>query len=92
MPPNLQQLQKQLDAMQKQIDSLSNSSTIDRNVETAFIERLKSSFFIAPTGTGTAATQNKAINTTPTVITVPAQPSGTLTVTYNGTTYNLLYA
>lgn len=84
-------IQKQLNDLQKRLDSLASSTTIDRNVETAFVERLGNTF-IAPTGTGTAATQNKAINTTPTTITVPAQPSGTLVVKYKGTTYNLLYA
>lgn len=37
MPPTIQQ---QLDALQKQINNLSNSSTISRNIETAFRERL----------------------------------------------------
>lgn len=91
MNPDIQFLQKQIDDLQKKINQFSNSSTIDRNVETAFGERLTSTF-MAPSGTGVAGTQNKAINTTPTVITVPAQPSGTLTVVFKGTTYNLLYA
>lgn len=90
MTPDIQFLQKQILDLQKKLDNLGNSSALDRNVETAFAERLGNTF-IAPTGTSTAATQNISVNTTPTTITVPAQPSGTLTVTYKGTTYNLLY-
>lgn len=90
MNPQIQFLQKQIDVLQKKLDTLANSSTIDRNVETAFTERLGSTF-LTTTGTGTATTQSVAVNTVPTTITVPAQPSGTLTVTFKGTTYNLLY-
>jgi len=87
----LQSFQSQIDALQKKLNNLYSSSTIDRNVETALTERLSSSFFAQPTGTSTAPTQSIGIAAVPTNITVPAQPSGTLTVTYNGTTYNLLY-
>lgn len=90
MHPEIQFLQKQIDDLQKKINQFSNSSTIERNVETAFTERLGATF-LATTGTGTAPTQSVAVNTVPTTITVPAQPSGTLTVTFKGKTYNLLY-
>ena len=90
MPPNLQQLQQQIDELKQKIENLYRSSTIDRNVETALIERLGNTFPSA-TGIGSATTQSVSVPSTPTNITVPAQPSGTLTVTYKGTTYNLLY-
>lgn len=88
MNQDIQFIQKQIDGLQRQLDSLKSSSTIDRNVETAFIERLGT---ISVSGTSTATTQNILIPATPATITVPAQPSGTLTVTYKGSTYNLLY-
>jgi len=40
MNPQLQQLQKQIEDIQKQIQQFYRSSSIDRNVETAFKERL----------------------------------------------------
>ena len=41
MPPqNIQQLYMELDELKKKFNSLSSSSTIDRNVETALRERL----------------------------------------------------
>lgn len=90
MKPDIQFLQKQINDLQTILDGLSNSSTINRNIETAFTERLNGTF-IAPTGTSTAPTQSISVPSVPTTITVPAQPSGTLTVVYKGITYNLLY-
>jgi hypothetical protein len=40
MNPDIQNLQNQIDVLQKKINNLSSSSTIDRNVETALRERL----------------------------------------------------
>ena len=40
MNPDIQQLQSQIDALQKKLDNLSSPSTIDRNIETALRERL----------------------------------------------------
>ena len=40
MNPDIQQLQNQVNDLQKKNDNLSSSSTIDRNVETALRERL----------------------------------------------------
>lgn len=91
MNPDLQKLYDELAILKKKIDNFSQSSTIDRNVETALTERLALSTKIIGTGTTTASTQSVSVPSTPTNITVPAQPSGALTVTYKGTTYNLLY-
>lgn len=91
MNPEIQQLYAELANLKQKIDNLSHSSTIDRNIETALTERFGLDFKIIGTGTGSASTQSVSVPSTPTNITVPAQPSGTLTVTYKGTTYSLLY-
>lgn len=94
MNPEIQQLYTELNNLKQKIDQLYRSSTIDRNVETALIERLgltNISSAVNGSGTTTASTQSVSVASTPTNITVPAQPSGALTVTYKGTTYNLLY-
>ncbi len=82
------ELQKQIDELKAQVNLLTQSSTIPRDVQTAFAERLAT---ISVTGTSTALTQSVSVPSTPTNITVPAQPSGTLTVEYKGVVYNLLY-
>ena len=90
MNPDLKQLNDRIEKLEKLVGNLSRSSSIDRNVETAFTERL-SNAFPNITGTGSASTQNVSVPSTPTSITVPAQPSGTLAIKYKGSTYNLLY-
>lgn len=91
MNPQIEQLYKELDTLKQKIDNFYRSSTIDRNVETAFVERLGLGNGLSGTGTVSAGTQSIHIAATPADITVPAQPSGALTVVYKGTTYNLLY-
>jgi len=90
MNPDLKQLYDELETLKQKIDNFYRSSSIDRNVQTALVERLGDNF---PTviGTSTAPTQSVAVNSTPTNITVPAQPSGSLQITYKGTIYYLLY-
>jgi hypothetical protein len=87
----MEKLQAQINDLQEQIELLKRSSSIPRDMETAFSERLGIATKLSGTGTTTASTQSVSIPATPTSITVPAQPSGALTVTYNGATYNLLY-
>lgn len=84
----MEQLQKQIDELKREIQQLKSSSTIPRDIQTAFEQRLGT---LGATGTGSASTQNIAITSTPQTITVVATPSGTLAVTYKGVTYNLLY-
>lgn len=94
MQPDIQQLIQRITDLENKVTKLYSSSTIDRYVETAFLERLgltNLASAIDGTGTTTAGTQSVAVPSTPTNITVPAQPSGALTVTYKGTIYNLLY-
>lgn len=94
MDPAIQQLQKQIDDLRQQMNNLYRSSSIDRNVETALIERLGLSNIasvVIGTGTEVSTTQNIGLTGNPQTITVPAQPSGALDVTYNGITYALLY-
>lgn len=94
MNPDIQQLNKRIEEIEMKIEKLYRSSTIDRNIETAFLERLGLTNIgsaVNGAGTTTAGTQSVSVPSTPTNITVPAQPSGALTITYKGTTYNLLY-
>jgi len=84
----MDKLQEQINNLQAQLDLLKSSNTIPRDIETAFTERLP---VLKATGLDTATTQNIAISATPITIVVPAQPSGTLTVKFNGVIYNLLY-
>lgn len=85
-----QELLARIEQLERMVDSLANSALIPRDVETAFNERLridkKLEATIAGTGSATAATVYGAFP-----VTAPAQPSGTLQVVYNGTTYELLY-
>ena len=80
-----QQIQEKLNDLQSQLDLLKSSSTIPRDVETAFIERLAG---LSATAMGTAG--NTVSNSAFPVV-VPANPSGTLAVLYKGQVYNLLY-
>lgn len=91
MNQELQQLYDEFNILKQKIDAFYRSSTIDRDVETAFIERLGIGNAVNGSGTTTAGTQTIGITSTPMNITVPAQPSGALTVTYKGIVYNLLY-
>lgn len=95
MNPDIQQLYTELATLKQKIDQFYRYSAIDRNVETALIERLGLGNIVSAvngTGTTTAATQNIVLTGNPQTITVPAQPTGALTITYKGTTYNLLYS
>jgi succinylglutamate desuccinylase len=94
MKKEITELLSKVESMKQEIDSLKSNTSISPDVETAFVERLKIIDFtplVKGTGTTTASTQNKSLSGDPETITVPAQPSGALVVTYNGTTYNLLY-
>lgn len=92
-PDEINKLETALDDIEEirnKIESLYSSSTIPRDVETAFKERLGG--VITSTGTtGSATTQSVSVPSVPTNITVPAQPSGTIAIVVNGTTYNVLY-
>jgi hypothetical protein len=88
-----EQLQ-QFNEMKRELDSLKSAILISPDVETAFVERLKVGNIanaVDGTGTTTASTQNKNLSGDPETISIPAQPSGALVVTYKGTIYNLLY-
>jgi hypothetical protein len=84
----MEQLLQRIEKMEREIQNLKRSATIPRDVETAFSERLGS---LGAKGTGTATTQTIQLTGNAQDITVPAQPSGTLQVTFKNTTYNLLY-
>lgn len=90
MNQDIEELYKRVAELQQIMKNMFGSSTIPRNIETALAERLSNSFPVI-IGTSTASTQSVSVASTPTSITVPAQPTGTLTVTYKGITYNLLY-
>ena len=63
MNPDLKQLNDRIEKLEKLVGNLSRSSSIDRNVETAFTERL-SNAFPNITGTGSASTQNVSVPST----------------------------
>lgn len=84
--------QRQFEQMKIEIENLKRSSTIPRDIETALRERLGIGVSIFGVSTGSASTQAIGLTGNPQTITVPAQPSGVITVTFNGNTYNLLYA
>lgn len=90
MDQNIIELNKRIAELEKKLDNFYRSSSIERAVETAFIERLGNTFPFAG-DTSTANTQSISVPSTPVNITVPAQPSGSLAFTFRGTTYYLLY-
>jgi L-cystine uptake protein TcyP (sodium:dicarboxylate symporter family) len=88
----LDQLISDVATLKQLFDSLSSSSSIPRDIETALRERLGLATAISSLGTTvSASTQSVSVPSTPTSITVPAQPSGAVAVTIGSTTYNLLY-
>lgn len=85
----LNSLIKRISDLENIVSSLRNSASIPRDIQTALTTRLA---FISSSGTtGTANTQSVSVPSTPTNITVPAQPSGTIAITVKGTVYNVLY-
>lgn len=64
------------------------SYPLDEASKNAVFDLIK---ILSPYDFGTASTQNISITSTPTSITVPAQPTGTIKVTIDGTVYELLY-
>jgi len=98
MTPDQLQLLNELVAritnLQQEVNALKSATSISPDIEKAFVERLKVENItnaVDGIGTTTATTQNKVLSGDPETITVPAQPSGALVVTYKGVTYNLLY-
>lgn len=87
MNPDISQLNKRITDLETKLANFYRSASIERNVETALSERLAIPSVI---GTDVANTQNINLTGAPETITVPAQPSGTLTVIFRGTKYNLL--
>lgn len=81
-------LQTQIDELKAQIQQLKSANTIPRDIETAFVERLNFGDKLEGQGTGSAGTTS-VYNGFP--VTVPANPTGTLLVEFNGITYELLY-
>ncbi len=72
------------------IEDLKKSYSFPFSVQTAIVERINP---ILGTGQaiGSATTQSVAVASTPTNITVPAQPSGTIPLIYQGVVYNVLF-
>ena len=88
MPPTLQDLQRQIDALQAQILLMQQSVGITRDTETALIERLNLTGIISSTGIGSAGSTT-VISAFP--FNLPANPSGIVNTVINGTKYGLLY-
>lgn len=82
-------IENRINDLQSILDSFRSSNSIPRDIETSLRERL--AVMSAVGTTGSASTQSVSVPSTPTNITVPAQPAGTVAVSIGNTTYNLLY-
>lgn len=78
-------IQKQIDELKREIENLKMSSTIPRDIQTAFTERL------AVIGATTTGSLNSPAVYAAFPVTVPASASGTIGITVKGTTYNVFY-
>ena len=94
MNEQIKQLEQRIQNLERENELLKRSSTIPLGIDQALRDRFSLDTItsaVTGTGTGSASTQSVAVASTPTLITVPAQPTGTLKVKYNGVTYELLY-
>lgn len=82
----MENLQAQIDELKATIDSMKAGYSFPKDISDAIISRIGTG--IVSTGLGSPNSQT-VYNAFP--VTVPANPSGTITVVINGTTYNLLY-
>lgn len=88
-------MQKQIDDLRSEIDSLKSSTKIPLAIDQA----LQGRGFVkaigvqgVPTSSGTVGVANtQTIVTSGPTATVPAQPSGTISITIKGVIYNLLF-
>lgn len=81
-----EELQQRLGILEAFMQALMRSDAIPRDVQTAFAERFNDTYpFVS--GTGTPNTQS-SFSGFP--VLVPANPSGTLKITYKGQTYEVL--
>jgi len=72
------------------VSLLKNSSTIPLEIDQSFKDRFATGL-LKFTGTGVATTQNINLSGDPQLITVPAQPTGTVGILVGGAAYNILY-
>lgn len=85
----IQQLKKEIEELKAWKKSLESSHSIPLEIDQAFRDRLSGlGSDLSVTGTGTPGSTS-AYGAFP--VTVPANPSGTLKVVFNATTYELLY-
>lgn len=90
MQDQINQLKNDLAKLQQDFQNLKDATSIPKDVQDALTTRLgltSLTNLIAKTGTGTAGS-TVVYNAFP--VTVPANPSGTLTVKVKGVTYNIL--
>lgn len=76
----------QFDEMYATIQAMKAGYSFPKDISDAILSRLGSGLVSSGTGSAGATTVYGAFP-----VTVPANPSGTITVIINGTTYNLLY-
>lgn len=79
-------LQEQINILKAEIDSMKASYSFPKPVADAIREVLGAGVVVSGTTTAGATTVISAFP-----FNLPANPSGALTVVYNGVTYNLLY-
>ncbi len=80
----------EFEEMKKFIESLRASFSFPFNVQSAIVERINPIIGTGG-GLGTANTQGISVPSTPVTITVPATPSGTIPLIYQGAIYNVLF-
>lgn len=91
-------MQEQLNRLENRIKELENilnnkkiqqiSFPLDDTSKIIIQDRLNT---VSTNGTGSATTQDISLTGNAQTITVPAQPTGTLKLVVNGTTYEILY-
>lgn len=87
----IETIQAQIDALQAQLDALASSSQLDNNIESAFRERLGYDNAFLKTGLSTYGTQSLVVPAGGGTFSIPAQPTGTITVKFGSTTYSVPY-
>lgn len=87
----MQDIQEQIDALNKRLDDYQMSSTLDQDFESAIRERLGYDSAFIKQATSTYGTQNITVPAGGSTFAVPAQPTGTITISIKGVTYNIPY-
>ncbi len=92
MDQQIKELQKQIDDLKKDFDSLNSSTTIPYNVAVAIKARLEQDFTQAGAGVVTPPAYTQAVNEGGSATYNVAKPmAGFISITFGGITYNIPY-